>query len=280
MFYVTTQGDHSLSIMSQIASHLIQKQHIASFLVRKFATFKLMAVLSVALNCFNWPAFADSQSPEMTYLVGVPVVELFTSQGCPNCPAADRTLARLHAEGDVLALSVHVDYWNYNGWVDRYSSAENSQRQLQYKDAMGLPYVYTPQFVINGKLTFENQASSGMEMAVKMLGAETTGVSANTLSPGEGQGIQLFSDPLDVDLTLQFVFFDSPMMTVPSAGRNKGKTIINVHPVTAWHPIQTWDGSSRIVPWPETGSYGVALLVTNPITREILMTVTRIATAH
>ena len=66
------------------------------------------------------------------------------------------------------------------------------------------------------------------------------------------------------------------MMTVPTAGRNRGKTIVNAHPVMAWLPQQDWDGSTRMVSWPETDSYGVALLVTNPSKREILMTVARL----
>ncbi len=46
------------------------------------------------------------------------VVELFTSQGCSSCPPADKALETLAREGDVVALSYHVDYWNYLGWAD------------------------------------------------------------------------------------------------------------------------------------------------------------------
>lgn len=242
--------------------------------VRTF--FFLTVVIALFVKCFQVPAHADSQPAAEQYLIDVPVVELFTSQGCPNCPKADSALASLHADGKVLALSVHIDYWNYGGWVDGYSSPENSQRQVQYKEAMGLPYVFTPQFVINGKLTLENQALSGVEMALKMLSAEPNGIFAEIAGPEDGGGIRLTSQSPESALDLQFVLFDSPMLTVPTAGRNRGKTIVNAHPVMAWLPRQDWDGSTRMVSWPVTDSYGVALLVTNPSKREILMAVARL----
>jgi len=79
------------------------------------------------------------------------VVELFTSQGCSSCPPADATLGQLVAQGDVVALSYHVDYWNYLGWADTLSSKENTARQYGYAKTMGRSGVYTPQAVINGR---------------------------------------------------------------------------------------------------------------------------------
>src|SRR5262245_29433790 len=60
------------------------------------------------------------------------VVELFTSQGCSSCPPADRVLADLAEQGNVVTLAYHVDYWDYLGWQDTLGSAENTQRQYDY----------------------------------------------------------------------------------------------------------------------------------------------------
>ena len=64
------------------------------------------------------------------------VVELYTSEGCSSCPRADKWLARLSKTAnddiDVLALSFHVDYWDYLGWKDRFSSAAFTSRQRRH----------------------------------------------------------------------------------------------------------------------------------------------------
>lgn len=87
------------------------------------------------------------------------IVELFTSEGCSTCPPADALLARLEdqqpiAGVEVIALEEHVDYWNHQGWVDPYSSAEWTLRQQEYVAAFKGDGAYTPQMVVNGASQF------------------------------------------------------------------------------------------------------------------------------
>jgi hypothetical protein len=89
----------------------------------------------------------------------VPVIaELFTSEGCSSCPAADELLRRLLSEQpvegvEVLGLSNHVDYWDRLGWRDPFSSPFFSARQSTYSsDVFNSQDVYTPQLVVNGSL--------------------------------------------------------------------------------------------------------------------------------
>lgn len=80
----------------------------------------------------------------------VVMIELFTSQGCSSCPPADANLQRLIAEDGVLALSLHVDYWDYLGWRDTFARREHTERQIAYRDAMGARVIYTPQMIVEG----------------------------------------------------------------------------------------------------------------------------------
>lgn len=87
------------------------------------------------------------------------LVELFTSEGCSSCPPADALLIRLEKEqpvdgAEIIPLGFHVDYWNYIGWTDRFSSAEFSERQRQYSEAFEANTVYTPQMVVDGQAEF------------------------------------------------------------------------------------------------------------------------------
>jgi hypothetical protein len=78
------------------------------------------------------------------------VVELFTSQGCSSCPPADAFLKDLKDMKGVIAISLHVDYWDYLGWRDTLGDKAFSQRQYDYAHRRGDMDVYTPQMIVNG----------------------------------------------------------------------------------------------------------------------------------
>src|SRR5258708_29642967 len=115
--------------------------------------------LSLAARCLAGPSqkvvgTANSASAR------VPVVlELFTSEGCWSCPPADALLARLEEEqpvagAEIIALEEHVDYWDHQGWIDPFSSAQWTQRQQGYASGFGDRGVYTPELVVNGRSGF------------------------------------------------------------------------------------------------------------------------------
>ena len=80
------------------------------------------------------------------------VIELFTSQGCSSCPAADKLLGELAADPSLVPISVPIDYWDYLGWKDTLADPRNTARQKAYAHVRGDGQVYTPQVVVNGSL--------------------------------------------------------------------------------------------------------------------------------
>lgn len=103
-----------------------------------------LACAAVAISAWPLSVAAQQQAPT------VAVVELFTSQGCSSCPAADALLKKYSERGDVVALSLSVDYWDYIGWKDTLASPRFTERQHGYAKIRGDHKVYTPQVVVNG----------------------------------------------------------------------------------------------------------------------------------
>ncbi len=85
----------------------------------------------------------------------VSLLELYTSEGCSSCPPADKWLSELKSKQGLwtsfIPVAFHVDYWNYIGWKDRFSSPEYSARQRRYARSNNLKTVYTPGFLLNGE---------------------------------------------------------------------------------------------------------------------------------
>src|SRR5512134_3696486 len=83
----------------------------------------------------------------------LPLVELYTSEGCDSCPPADRWLSATFPSGGATAsvLAFHVDYWDRLGWKDRFASPDYTARQHAAMRANGKTFVYTPQVLVQGR---------------------------------------------------------------------------------------------------------------------------------
>ena len=101
-----------------------------------------------------WPASGAEvvleSKPTRTHLI-----ELFTSEGCSTCPAAEEWLSGLKTQArlwqDIVPIAFHVDYWDHLGWRDPFASKTWTERQADYSARWKKESVYTPGFVLDGK---------------------------------------------------------------------------------------------------------------------------------
>jgi hypothetical protein len=120
------------------------------------------------------------------------IVELFTSEGCSSCPPADAVLAQLQKEqpvreAEIIALSEHVDYWNYIGWADPFSSPAFSARQEAYSTAFRREGIYTPQMVVDGRSEFVGSNSYKAREAIAKAAREPKAVVEIAASGSENE---------------------------------------------------------------------------------------------
>jgi hypothetical protein len=170
------------------------------------------------------------------------VVELFTSEGCSSCPPADAllgTLSQHRALGDaeVILLGEHVDYWDGQGWKDRFSSSEFTQRQNVYVKQLHLATPYTPQIVVDGRL----QGSGGNGGNVQHLieesahSAKPATVTLNLVSPEKLQVI--VADSTGTKLQVLFAVTEDNLTTSVRGGENGGRILKHAAVVHELRPL-------------------------------------------
>jgi hypothetical protein len=179
---------------------------------------------------------------------GVPVVvELFTSQGCSSCPPADALLATLATREDVIALALHVDYWDYIGWEDEFAESAFTERQKMYARAAGARTIYTPQMIVGG---MEHLVGVRPEELSALIGQHlaTPLPVAVRLSRSDGSLLIDASAerPLERPAVVQLVRY-LPSETVEiTRGENAGQRVTYANIVQDWTDIGVWDGAAPL----------------------------------
>jgi hypothetical protein len=184
------------------------------------------------------------------------IVELFTSEGCSTCPPADELLQKLEAQqpvagAEIVALEVHVDYWNHDGWNDPYSSAEWTERQTVYRTIFNQTE-YTPQMIVDGQSQFVGsngrQALAEIEKAAQRV---QTDVAINSEAP-DAHGSQRFTVSVgklagntagDVAEVWLAVTEDGLQSSV-NRGENAGHLLHHTATLRTLHKIGTADASA------------------------------------
>lgn len=163
----------------------------------------------------------------------VVLVELFTSQGCSSCPAADENLAEIVEQAtqrghQVYGLSFHVDYWNYIGWKDPYSKAEFTARQRKYSSIMMSEGVYTPQMIINGRAEFvgSNKRISSQEIEKALQQKMSYQITLGEVNQQNGKISVAYSlDKAPTNEVINLALVQSNISNDVTAGENSGKNL-------------------------------------------------------
>jgi hypothetical protein len=176
------------------------------------------------------------------------VVELFTSQGCNSCPPADALVGELSARADVIALSLHVDYWDYIGWRDPFASPAMTQRQKQYAGELGLRYLFTPQIVINGRVSVPGGQRDNVLAAIEKSRQAYTTPRIDFRRDDGGWIVISAGHAPDAGATVWLAIFDQRHETSVTRGENAGRMIRNYNVVRSLERVGTWMGKRVEIP--------------------------------
>ena len=177
-------------------------------------------------------------------------IELFTSQGCSSCPPADAYLGALAKRPDIVALSFHVDYWDYIGWKDAFATRATTQRQRNYARVLKQRYVYTPEMVVEGIGHDTGREPAGIERLLAEAQRRATSRATPELSRTQGGAltVKLAAYPLEglpADVTL--AIYDRRHSTPVASGENQGRMLENFNIVRRLQVLSRWDGAAVLV---------------------------------
>jgi hypothetical protein len=181
------------------------------------------------------------------------VLELFTSEGCSDCPAAEAVLNEiaLDAWADreyIYALSFHVDYWNKLGWKDEFSKSEYSERQRGYRKAFENEVLYTPQMIVNGTDEFVGSDTAKIDSAIKNALSQQPKFYF-TITPN-ADWTEITVDPIKnapkitdsrIDYELNICIVERGLETQIKRGENGGRTLKHEN-IVRYMTTKDWSG--------------------------------------
>jgi hypothetical protein len=184
-------------------------------------------------------AFARAAEPRA-------LLELFTSQGCSSCPAADKLLGELAGDPSLIALSLPIDYWDYLGWKDTLASPGDSARQRAYAHVRGDRQVYTPQMVINGATHALGSDRPAIERAMVQTGQKSGAMTLPVLLSKGAGGLKVQVDSAENEHGAAEVWLRPLAKAVQveiGRGENNGRTITYHNVVRGWIKLGDWTGT-------------------------------------
>lgn len=206
-----------------------------------------IAVLGLAASAAAQPASCVVTSgPQRAALV-----ELYTSQGCSSCPPADKQLSLIGAPANtnVVALALHVNFWDYIGWKDPFARAEFTERQRWLIGVNGSRTLYTPHFFVSGQ---EVRDRSQVGAAIRAGSQKPAAARIRLEATHRGDGsMEIRVNATDATaagpLALHTAVTESGLSTHVKAGENRGATLPHDHVVRHWlKPVLLKEGGAQL----------------------------------
>jgi len=198
---------------------------------------------AAALFATLWFVMASAVTAQTTYPV---VVELYTSQGCSSCPPADEYLRKeLAGREDVIALALHVDYWDYIGWKDNFANPDYTNRQKLYAHAAGHRSVYTPQMIVNGADHVVGTHPGKVEKLIEAHKTKKPTVALDVARKGNRISIAARAENQQ-DMSVHVVRYRPSEDVSIKRGENAGLTLTYVNIVDDWKVAKKWNGRAPL----------------------------------
>ncbi|SFN34777.1 hypothetical protein SAMN04487859_10146 [Roseovarius lutimaris] len=200
---------------------------------------QIIAILSAVLM-FCLPVSLQAQDRPV-------VIELFTSQGCSSCPPADEFMQQLAARHDVIALSLHVDYWDYIGWADIFAKPEYTARQRGYAKSGGRRMIYTPQMIINGTDHVVGNRPRDVTELIEKHRSDADDIVLKATRDGSVLRITARTDVAhDMPMLVQLLRYRPEATVAIERGENAGKLLEYSNIVTEMTQLTVWDSSEPL----------------------------------
>ncbi len=200
------------------------------------------------------------------------VVELFTSQGCSDCPPADRLLAEIAQKRDVIALTLPVTYWDMLGWKDTFATDTNTQRQKAYARMMNHSGIYTPQMILDGATDVVGSQRNKVLAAIaqrEQANEATTDIPIAIAASEQKVQIAIAGNPRaqQGNVRIWVLQTRSQARVDVEEGENGGRTLTFVNLVRQIKDAGQWNGGPKIIDLPivlrEDDRDGIVVILQN-----------------
>ena len=223
----------------------------------------------------------------------VALIELYTSEGCSSCPPADRwlgELSRRFTAEKVVALSLHVDYWDHIGWKDTFAQGQFSERQRWLSQLAASSTIYTPEVFAGMKELRGWSKQAVLEQRVQAINHRPARARISvSMSPSGGAAVDLSArfalvDSARIGAAVEgvVIVFENKLSTQVRAGENKGVRLEHDNVARYWSAPVMLDARTGRAEWRRTvtlpadwrrENLGIAALVQDVKAGEVLQVV-------